>query len=78
MILTATICLGLAIYSFSNGLVLAGLLTLVGIIPGPGMIPLLGASVLFVINEQPVAAIVPLFIIGFNVLRATSALSRPS
>jgi len=66
MIVSALICFSVAVYCFTQGLVLAGLLSLAGIIPGPGLIPLIAASVLLLANDHAIIACLPLFVIIYN------------
>ena len=76
MIISVLICLIVATYCFINTMMLAGLLCLAGIIPGPGMIPLLACSIILAVNGQYITAIFPVVIVIFNFVRAGSALSR--
>jgi len=66
MLLSVTICLGVAVYCFANGLVIAGVTALLGLIPGPGIIPLLISSVILFINGFQLAALLPLLVIANN------------
>jgi hypothetical protein len=50
-----------------HGMVLAGVLSLAGVIPGPGLIPLMASSVLLFINGHVIIALFPIFVIVYNV-----------
>jgi len=76
MIISALICLIVATYCFMNTMILAGLLCLAGIIPGPGMIPLLASSIILAVNGHYITAMFPVVIVIFNFVRASSALGR--
>lgn len=67
MIISVFICLVLAVYCFMHGLVLAGILSLAGIIPGPGFIPLIASSVILFTNDHVITAFFPIFVIAYNV-----------
>ena len=67
MIVSVLICLAVAVYSFMHGLVLAGILSLAGIIPGPGLIPLIASSVLLFAHGHAIAACFPLIVIVYNI-----------
>ena len=66
MILSTLICTGIAVFCFMNGMVLAGLLSLAGLIPGPGTIPLLLSAVMLAVNGYYLAAFFSVFVILFN------------
>ncbi len=67
MLLVVIVCVGVAIYCFMNGMVLAGVLSLAGMSPGIGFLTLIAASVILVANEHMIAAIFPVAIIVFNI-----------
>jgi len=67
MIVSVLICIAVAVYCFMHGMVLAGVLSLAGVIPGPGLIPLMASSVLLFINGHVITALFPIFVIVYNV-----------
>lgn len=67
MTLSIVACIGVAIYCFANGLIVTGIITLFGLIPGPGILPLLVAAVLLFVNGFHLAALFPLLVIANNV-----------
>jgi hypothetical protein len=67
MILSLTACTGLVIYCFTHGLILTGFISLLGLIPGPGTIPLLIVAVILAIHGHYAAALVAPLIIGNNI-----------
>ncbi len=67
MIVSALICIAVAVFCFTQGMVLAGILSLAGIIPGPGSIPLIASSVILFVNGHAVIAFFPIFVIVYNI-----------
>jgi hypothetical protein len=67
MILSLILCIAVAVYCFLNGLILAGVLCLVGIIPGAGMVALVIASILLALNDHYIAAALPIIVICYNI-----------
>jgi hypothetical protein len=59
-----------------NGMVLAGVLSLAGLIPGPGTLPLLISAVILAVNGHYLAAFFPVFVIFFNYFWAVYSLRR--
>lgn len=70
------ICVGVAAYCFINGMVLAGVLALAGLIPGPGTLPLLVCAVILAVNEHYVAAFFPVFVVFYNYFWTVYSLKR--
>ncbi|MDX8403816.1 MAG: hypothetical protein R8K54_05360 [Mariprofundaceae bacterium] len=67
MILSITLSIAVAVYCFFNGMVLAGSLCLIGVIPGAGMVALVIASILLALNDHTIAATLPVIIICYNI-----------
>jgi len=67
MIFSLVACTGLAIYCFINGLIITGFIALLGLIPGPGAIPLLIVAVILAINGHFMAAIIAPLTIANNI-----------
>lgn len=67
MLLVVLVCVGVAIYCFMNGMILAGVLSLAGMSPGIGFLTLIATSVILVMNDHLIAAIFPVAIIVFNI-----------
>ena len=76
MALSMLICVGVAAYCFINGMVLTGVLTLVGLIPGPGALPLLISAVMLAVNDHYVTALFPVFAVLNNYFWAVYSLTR--
>ncbi len=70
MIVTVLICIAVALFCFFNGMILAGILSLVGILPGAGMVALVITSTLLVLNDHFTAAAFPLIVIAYNIWMA--------
>ena len=67
MVLSLTLSVAIAVYCFFNGLILAGALCLVGVIPGAGMVALVIASILLALNGHSIAAALPIIVICYNI-----------
>jgi hypothetical protein len=67
MIVTIFICIAVALFCFFNGMVLAGILSLAGILPGAGMVALVITSILLALNDHFIAAAFPLIVIAYNI-----------
>ena len=59
-----------AIYCFLNAMIIAGVLSLFGMIPGIGAIALLITSILLIIDEHYITAFFPIIVIFNNILAA--------
>jgi len=68
MLLVVLVCIGVAIYCFMNGMILAGVLSLAGMSRGIGFLSLIATSVILLMNDHLIAAIFPVGIIVFNVV----------
>jgi len=69
-LLSIFICLSVAVYCFINGMVVAGVLSIVGMLPGPGIMPLLITSLLLILDEHYITAVFPVIVIINNLLWA--------
>jgi hypothetical protein len=67
MILSVILCIAVAVYCFFNAMILAGVLALIGIIPGAGMVALTITSIILALNEHYIAAAFPVIVILFNI-----------
>ncbi len=67
MIVTILICIAVALFCFFNGMILAGILSLAGILPGAGMVAIVIASILLALNDHFIAAALPLIVIVYNI-----------
>lgn len=67
VILSVILCIAVAVYCFFNAMTLAGVLALIGIIPGAGMVALTITAIILALNEHYIAAVFPLFVILFNI-----------
>jgi len=76
MLLSTIICIGVAGFCFINGMVLAGVLSLVGMIPGPGTIPLIASAVILAVNGHYLATLLLVFVIFFNYFWTVYSLRR--
>ncbi len=68
--LSILISFSVATYCFLNAMIIAGALSLLGMIPGLGAIPLLITSILLVINGHYITAFFPIIVIFNNILAA--------
>jgi len=67
VIVTIFICIAVALFCFFNGMILAGILSLAGILPGAGMVALVITSILLALNDHFIAAAFPLIVIVYNI-----------
>jgi hypothetical protein len=67
VIVTVLICIAVALFCFFNGMVLAGILSLAGILPGAGMVALVITSILLALSDHFIAAAFPLIVIVYNI-----------
>lgn len=67
MILSAMLCIAVAVFCFFNAMILAGVLALVGIIPGAGMVALAITSILLLLDGHYFVAVLPVIVILFNI-----------
>ena len=69
-VLSILISFSVAIYCFLNAMIIAGVLSLLGMIPGIGAIALLITSILLIIDEHYITAFFPIIVIFNNILAA--------
>ena len=67
LLISGVIVLLLALYCLSQGLMLAALTALLGLIPGPGFLPLIICAVILFIEGKGWIAVLPLLIIAWNI-----------
>jgi hypothetical protein len=67
VIVTILICIAVALFCFFNGMILAGILSLAGILPGAGMVALVITSILLALNDHCIAAAFPPIVIAYNI-----------
>jgi len=67
MLLSVILCITVAVYCFLNGIITAGILALVGVIPGAGMVALVIASILLALDGHYIAAALPVIVICYNI-----------